>query len=307
MPLISVIIPLYNKENFIENTLKSVLSQTFSDFEILVINDGSTDKSEEKVLGFKEAKIRYFSKTNEGVSATRNFGIENAQGEYIAFIDADDIWENDFLENMNNLILSFPNEKVFSGAIKIQIENRVFNAEYSITKESPQIVDYFDGSHLNGAICTSASVFEKSVFETVGNFDINLKRDEDTDLWIRVGLKFNVVFSWTIGATYTYDPNSLTNISKKIGDKTDFSKYSEIAKTNPKLEKFLDMNRFAFALLSKIAGEKDGFEKFRRQINLKNLNQKQRFLLGLPSWMLRNLYSLKLLLQRNNIRISTFK
>lgn len=307
MPLFSVIIPLYNKENFIEKTLKSVLSQTFSDFELIIVNDGSTDKSEEKVLHFKDDRIKYFSKENEGVSATRNFGIEKASGKFISFIDADDIWKNDFLENMNGLVQSFPEQKVFSAAIEIQIENRIFEAEYSISKESPQIINYFEGSLLNTAICTSCAVFEKSVFETAGNFDTALKRDEDTDLWIRIGLKFPVVFSWKLGAIYTYDPKSLTNNSGRISEKTDFSKYSQLAKTNPKLEKFLDLNRFSFALQSKLAGEKEGFEKFSKQINLGNLNWKQRILLSLPSFALKSLQHLKLFLQRRKIRLSAFK
>lgn len=307
MPLFSVIIPLYNKENFIEKTLESVLSQTFSDFELIIVNDGSTDKSEEKVLYFKDDRIKYFSKENEGVSATRNFGIEKASGKFISFIDADDIWKNDFLENMNGLIQSFPEQKVFSAAIEIQIENRIFEAEYSISKENPQIINYFEGSLLNTAICTSCAVFEKSVFETAGNFDTTLKRDEDTDLWIRIGQNFPVVFSWKLGAIYTYDPKSLTNNSGKISEKTDFSKYSQLAKTNPKLEKFLDLNRFSFALQSKLAGEKDGFEKFSRLINLENLNLKQRILLFLPSFALKSLHYLKLFLQRRKIRLSAFK
>ncbi len=73
MAFFSIIIPLYNKEKFIENTIQSVLDQTFHDFEIIIVNDGSTDKSEEKVLQFKDDRILYFSKKNEGVSQTRNF------------------------------------------------------------------------------------------------------------------------------------------------------------------------------------------------------------------------------------------
>jgi len=104
MAFFTVIIPLFNKENYIESTLKSVLDQSFQDFEVLIINDGSTDRSEEKALKFNDTRIQYFYKENGGVSAARNFGIEKVQSNYITFIDADDVWFSTFLENSINTI-----------------------------------------------------------------------------------------------------------------------------------------------------------------------------------------------------------
>jgi len=307
MPLISVIIPLYNKEKFIANTLKSVLAQTFSDFEVLIIDDGSTDKSAKTVNEFTDKRIQFISKENEGVSATRNLGIERASGKYITFLDADDIWKIDFLKEMNSLIASFPEQKVFSAAIEIEINDRIFPAEYSISKDkNPQIINYFEGSLLQTAICTCSAIFKKSVFETAGKFDISLKTEEDIDLWIRIGLQYPIVFTWKIGVCYVHDGNGLSRL-KNTALKTDFSKYSELAKNDPKLEKFLDFNRYSFALRSKLAGEIQGFEKFKSQINFKNLNTKQRCLLSLPSFALRNLFALKIYFQKKNIRLSAFK
>src|SRR3970040_1764287 len=100
MPFFSVIIPVFNKEKFIEVTLKSVLNQTFIDFEILIINDGSTDNSAQLIKGFDDPRIRYYYKENSGVSSARNDGIEKTQSNYISFIDADDYWYPDFLEEM---------------------------------------------------------------------------------------------------------------------------------------------------------------------------------------------------------------
>jgi len=308
MPLISVIIPLFNKENFIENTLKSVFAQTFSDFEIVIIDDGSTDNSAKIVKSFSENRIFYHFTENRGVSAARNLGIEKSQGKYISFLDADDIWKADFLETMRSLLTTYPDEKVFSSAIEIEIETKIFPAEYSIPKNgSIQIVNYFEASLLQSAIFTSGAVFEKAVFEKAGNFDTLLKTEEDIDQWIRIGLEFPIVFCWKIGVKYTQDETGLSKNLKNIAQKTDFSKYSEIAKTNAQLQKFLDSNRFSFALKSKLSGEKNGFKKFSSQINKKNLNIKQRFLLALPSYLLRKLFSLKLFLQQKNIRLSAFK
>ena len=107
MPFFSVIVPLYNKENFVENTLKSVLNQNFTDFEVIIVNDGSIDKSEEKVKGFNDDRIKYFYQENQGASSARNFGIEKANSNYIAFIDADDYWFPNFLQEMFNNINEF--------------------------------------------------------------------------------------------------------------------------------------------------------------------------------------------------------
>lgn len=118
MPFFSVIIPLFNKEKFIEATLKSVLNQTFIDFEILIINDGSTDNSATIIEEFDDPRIRYFLKENAGVSSARNDGIKKAQSNYITFIDADDYWYPDFLEEMFKILQNYPQQKVFSAAIE---------------------------------------------------------------------------------------------------------------------------------------------------------------------------------------------
>lgn len=308
MALISVIIPLYNKENFIEATLKSALNQTFTDFEILIINDGSTDKSEEKVLQFNDDRIQIFSTINQGVSAARNLGIEKASGKMIAFLDADDYWFPDFLENMISLIEKYPDENVFSSAIKVQIKEKTFDATYSISKNPEvQILNFFEASHDQGAIFTSSAVFKKSVFETAGNFDVDLKTDEDTDLWIRIGLHYPIVFSWKIGAKYNYDDKGLSKSSTDYSFKTDFKKYLELEKTNKKLTEFLTIHRFSMALKSKIAGQKKNFERFNNLLNLDNLSAKQRFLVQLPAFILRLIFKLKSVLERFDIRLSAFK
>ena len=107
MAYFSVIIPLYNKESFIEKTLECVLNQTFKDFEIIIVNDGSTDASLEKIKKFTDNRIKIFQQENQGVSVARNKGMEMAEGEYFCFLDADDEWKNDSLENLSPFLL-FP-------------------------------------------------------------------------------------------------------------------------------------------------------------------------------------------------------
>ncbi|HEU4496691.1 MAG TPA: glycosyltransferase [Flavobacterium sp.] len=308
MPLFSVVIPLFNKENFIEDTLKSVLSQTFTDFEIIIINDGSTDKSGEKVLAFADSRIRYFSIKNQGVSAARNFGIARASGKFIAFLDADDYWYPHFLESMESMAREFPDKQVFSSAIEVQIEDSIFEASYSIPRSSrPQVIDFFKGSLGQTAIWTSGGCFDTSIFRTVGGFNEDLKTDEDIDMWIRIGLRYPVVFNPKVAARYNYDPKGLSKDWDSLASKTNFSSYSELEKTNPGLRRYLSTHRFSMALKCKISDQRAEFNRFYRLVNLKDLSRKQRFLIALPGFVLRKLFDLKLLLHRKKIRLSAFK
>jgi glycosyltransferase involved in cell wall biosynthesis len=116
--LISVIIPLYNKEKYIHNTLKSVTDQTHKDLEIIVIDDGSTDNSANIVLKIPDKRIRYFKKNNGGVSQARNIGLSIADGDWLIFLDADDTLESDSIEKLLNLSIKFPEAEVCCGNYK---------------------------------------------------------------------------------------------------------------------------------------------------------------------------------------------
>ena len=109
---ISVVIPLYNKQNCIRETLRSVLNQSYTDFEVLVVDDASTDGSLEVVREFSDKRLRIIEKPNSGVSATRNAGIATAANEWIAFLDADDIWTSFHLETLVKLHEKFPQAEV---------------------------------------------------------------------------------------------------------------------------------------------------------------------------------------------------
>ncbi|KFF06167.1 glycosyltransferase family 2 protein [Flavobacterium reichenbachii] len=309
MAFFSIIIPLYNKENFIKNTIQSVLEQTFGDFEIIVINDGSTDKSEEKILQFEDLRISYFSTENNGVSAARNYGITKASASYITFLDADDYWRPIFLEAMLQNIKRFPEQKVFAGAIEFETSKKTIPAQYSIIKSDPesQIVNYFKASLKESAIWTSCAVFHTTIFSEIGNFDTKIKSGQDTDLWIRIGLKYPVVFIWKILARYVYDSKSLSKNTKLIHEKMDFSKFNEAEKSNAELKKFLDLNRFSLAVKSKIAEENEQFKMYYKDIDLNNLSLKKKILLRLPSALLKILISFKTRLADLGLVSAVFK
>lgn len=308
MPHFSIIIPLYNKENFIENTLKSVLNQIFTDYEVIIINDGSTDLSEEKIFKFNDSRIHYYYQKNNGASAARNYGIEKAKSDYIAFIDADDYWYPNFLEEMFKNITSNPELKVFSAAIEIETAKKILQADYSIKKTGEyEIVNYFTASNKRTVLCSSSSVFHKSVFKEIGTFDTRLKSGEDTDLWIRIGLVYPILFSWKVLARYVYDGQSLSKNHHTTIDSVNYSNYQLLETTNPDLKKFLDLNRFSLAIKSKLINNKQCFDKLYNQIDLKKLPLKKRLLLRLPAFMLALLIGLKTVLAHFGLGSSVFK
>src|SRR5574344_715427 len=112
--MISVVIPLYNKERYIEKTIHSVLKQSFNKFEIVVVNDGSTDNSLAIVESIRDSRIRVFDQKNSGVSAARNRGIKEAKYDFIAFLDGDDEWLSNHLPIIANLIDKYPSCGVFA-------------------------------------------------------------------------------------------------------------------------------------------------------------------------------------------------
>jgi len=287
-PFFSIIIPLYNKENFIKNTIKSVLVQDFTDFEVLIVNDGSTDNSLKQVEKFSDLRIKIFNQENQGVSVARNFGIEQSKGKYICFLDADDYWYPHFLSQFYKYIELLPEQKVFTAAFEFEIQNKIIPVAYSIKKTADyQIVDYFEASLRKLPILwTSTSVFHRSVFEKSGVFDVRFRSGQDSDLWIRVGLYFPVVFIWKIAARYVYDPQGLSSYRKKISEKPDFSQYIWLEKDNLNLKHVLDRKRFDLAIENKLEGNKANFKKYRSQIDFRNLCLRKKILLLLPAWVL---------------------
>ena len=177
MPKFSVVISVYNKEKYIADTLKSVLAQTFTDFEVVILNDGSTDNSEAEILKFNDPRIRYFSQENKGASAARNFTVQQAKTEYIALMDADDYWYPFYLAEQDRLTNEFPEESVFATATEIKRNGKIFKNSYSLPTiaNNAVIVDYFEASQLDSVLLSISTVLKKEVFENVGWYDLKIK------------------------------------------------------------------------------------------------------------------------------------
>ncbi len=191
-PLVSVIIPTYNEEKYIEQTIQSVLNQTMQDFEIIVLNDGSKDDSETVILKLQrqDNRIIYIPKLNTGVSDTRNIGIEIAKGKYLAFLDADDIWKKDNLEKKLAAIRLYNKRWVFSKHESIDESNNLLSQpEYSISAHN--ILDrllLWDKEVVLHCPCSNV-VAEKSLFDEGVKFDVTLSSPADMDFAIQLASK----------------------------------------------------------------------------------------------------------------------
>lgn len=195
--MISVLIPLYNKSQSIATTISSVLSQTYTEFEVIVVDDGSTDGSGDVVLTIDDDRIKYFKKENGGVSSARNYGIEKAQNELIALLDGDDLWEPTFLEEMLSLIELTPDAALWGAGYAFQYMD---NGDYDIPDLTllqnfvGYIEDYWSIAKDNILFTSSSVIINKNVIDAIGKYDEQLIRGEDVDLWFRIALHYPVAF-----------------------------------------------------------------------------------------------------------------
>jgi len=309
MPFFSVIIPLYNKQKFIEKTLKSVINQTFSDFEVIIINDGSTDRSIEKVNKLKDRRIKIYNSKNKGVSNARNYGIEISNSNLIVFLDADDLWEKSHLEEIKILYQSFPNCGLYAmGYSKVYGENNPIKADYNGISLGPAVVDFFKSSLKDCIAWTSAVMIPKTTFNKIGYFNEELRSGQDTDMWIRIALDFKIAFNpkSTAFKVFNFKENHLSISKYKIDRIKVLNNFKEEEEINTSLKKFLDLNRFSMAIERKRSNDIKNFQFLKSSISIENLNFKQRLLLSLPKNVLDTLKKIQISLIKINIYFSPF-
>lgn len=205
MPEFSVIIPLYNKEQYIARAIDSVLGQTIHDFELIIIDDGSTDRSAAVVKQYADPRIRIIQQDNSGVSAARNRGAQEARHEYIAFLDADDIWDYRFLETISSLITDYQSAGAFITSFSIVgPDNKKHfpriatfnNTECGILHNFIKTLVYSRDFVFSSSLC-----LKKSVFKEIGGFPIDVAIGEDYDFLIRLGIQYPIAFSSKTCAT----------------------------------------------------------------------------------------------------------
>ncbi|MHC5183918.1 MAG: glycosyltransferase family 2 protein, partial [Planctomycetota bacterium] len=210
MPKVTVIIPTYNRSDIIDQTVRSVLDQTVRDIEVIVVDDGSTDDTRQVVEAIADPRLRYFCKPNGGPADARNFGLERASGEFIAFLDHDDYWSSTFLGTMTNKLEKHPDYGlVYSPLIEVWPDGRR-KESYGIKKSGWITLDFFR----QGGVWTSASVMRKEVLKDF-RYDKALNRSyEDGDFFLRLSVHCQFLFTPEIHAFKGVDG---TNYSSQVG------------------------------------------------------------------------------------------
>jgi glycosyltransferase involved in cell wall biosynthesis len=236
-PSVSIVIPTYNRAGHIGQAIQSVLAQTFEDFEVLIVDDASTDNSEEIILGFNDGRILYLRRNNNGgAAAARNTGIQAARGEFIAFLDSDDEWAPDKLEKQLAKFNSAERSTalVYSDAVFSDVrtgtvlKNRIPKYEGYVHELLLQN-DFIGG-------CSSTMVRTDAV-RCVGGFDVGLPSRQDWDLWIRMARQYSIGYVPTpLLICNLGSGDRISGSLKKIleGTKLVLNKHSEHMKRVPK-------------------------------------------------------------------------
>lgn len=251
---ISVVIPLYNKQTTIQRALQSVFTQTVQPEEIIVVNDGSTDGSEKVVEAMNHPLIRLLHQDNSGVSAARNFGIREAKGEWIAFLDADDEWLPEYLETIHSLALTYPQCKVLATSYYLQDftgQKKSIRLNKMIFKDDQgELTNYFEvASYSHPPVWSSAVVVNKNAIQSVGGFPVGIKSGEDLLTWARLAVKYSIGYSTKLFSVFMIDnshivshpPSRLPDTHDFVGDELKKLYLNSEGKLKRDLKKYLSL------------------------------------------------------------------
>ncbi|MBE9168995.1 glycosyltransferase [Pleurocapsales cyanobacterium LEGE 06147] len=214
MPQISVIIPAYNAERTIIETIQSVQQQTFQDFEIIVINDGSQDKTLELVRSIQDNCTKIFSYENGGLPVARNRGISRATGDYISFIDADDLWTKDKLEKQLLALQQNPEAGVAYSWIVCMVESldNPDNISFVPGKKATFTGNIYSELLLENFIGNGSNILaRREAIESVGEFEPTLKSCEDWDYYLRLAAKWHFILVPEAQILYRKTPGTMTS------------------------------------------------------------------------------------------------
>lgn len=289
MPRISVVIPTYNRANYILQALESVFAQTYKDYEVVVIDDGSTDGTQALLKPLIDnGTIRCYQNPGRGVSAARNFGVENANGKHLAFLDSDDLFLPAKLEKQIALIEQRP-------------EIGMVHSHYAKFNDAGEDLGLRDTSRYQGAIypgllnqwdilmAPSCTLIPKTVFEEVGGYDEAMRWAEDLDLWRRIAQRYPLDL---VPEVLTRVRVHSDNASKhRIQALSDFQRYIDKALADDPALDTTDGRRIQASMLSHFAqtmlGEGRATEmRLVRGLSLKSLTHQPLELINLISWLI---------------------
>lgn len=300
---ISVVIPLYNKQNAITATLQSVLAQTYTNYEIIVVDDGSTDDSARVVEELMKNspslqggdRGRLIRKSNGGVSSARNRGIQEAKYDYIALLDGDDLWDEHYLDEQVKLIQDFPEAKMWGVSIAFIKHNHQTKWNQGMGDSYRGYVENYFGTSHSDLFCSSSVVICREVFNNVGYYDERIASSEDLDMWYRIILHYPVAFYDKVLAYYNqdaenrvaYDTDTRFPLTKDI--KYYFDKHNAEFDCNPVFSHF--MNNYVAANLLKdgyyfgTKQERIDSDVIVAKLRYQDIHPKYRWIFKTPRWI----------------------
>jgi len=206
---VSVVIPLYQKAAHVQRALESVLSQTYAKLEVIVVDDGSTDGGGEVVRRCKDSRVKLVTQKNCGAGAARNRGVAEASSLLVAFLDADDEWEKDFLDTVLLLRRRFPEAGAFGTAYRLALPNgeiRLPRFHGRLPRPAGGgLIEYFGGAPGNSPLHSSAVMVRKHALIESGGFAEGVVLGEDHDTWLRLALRHPIAWSWNPAVTHYLD------------------------------------------------------------------------------------------------------
>lgn len=311
--MISVVIPLYNKEKYILETLESVLSQTYEDFEVIIVDDGSMDSSLELAKSVNDSRIKIVKHLkNKGLSAARNTGIIKSKRTVISLLDADDKWEPTYLKEVVKLFEDFPKASLYGvGYQEVYGVNDKRNIKISIDKTQRNqrfyVTDFFMSNLGMPIVCPSSFSFKKDIFKSIETFDESIDFAEDVDFYIRSNLMFQMAYSYRALVSVNMNvQGQMTSQPLGIKKLPDLQSFENENSNNMSLLKYLNFKRYMFAMKYKWNSNKKGVNFMLNSLDKTQLTFKQRVLIWLPYdfyWLVRHF---KLLLLRVGVRWSTY-
>ena len=263
----SVVIPLYNKEHYIEATIQSVLNQTCQDFEVLVVDDGSKDNSLALARKFESDRVRIIPQENQGVSVARNTGILSARGEFICFLDADDEWRPDYLATIDELTVKYPESAIFVTAYAVNMGNGKINYSTRLESETGCLPSYWlTLAKGYDFVWTSATTMRRNTLMDAGLFKPGEKIGQDLDMWARVArINPRVAYSNHICVNYNRAAEANARTRVRVAWAGAFIKDLEEELVNPartpeekaSIQHKYDKKMTVFIFTAILAGEKE--------------------------------------------------
>lgn len=282
--MFSVVIPLYNKAHTITNTLQKVLNQTYEDYEVIIINDGSTDDSIEIVKNFTtDQRIKIINQENQGVSGARNTGVKNAKHKYIAFLDGDDEWFPEYLSKMKEAIEKFPKHEFFCSA-GMGKNAKGYGKPRQIDKYDGEIIkfDFFENPHV--FLHVSAVVVTKNLFEKADGFPLGMKRNEDFTFLYKAALVSQPIYSgfplsvYVGGVEGQATGTSIYESKKLLEDTVNrynmvYETYVDMGKTNKSFIIFMKYELRHFFMVNTINAEFTTNDYFLKKLDAKLIKE----------------------------------